>query len=80
MQTTQQARFSPLCSAVAFKLNEGVSMKIDSRIVGDVHFLNCSGRITLGEGTMSVRTAVGDILKRLSLESKTAHSASTGPE
>ena len=38
-------------------------MKIDSRIVRDIHFLDCSGRITLGEGTMAVRTAVGNILK-----------------
>jgi anti-sigma B factor antagonist len=38
-------------------------MKIDTRIVGDVHFLDCSGRITLGEGTMAVRTTVSDILK-----------------
>ena len=38
-------------------------MKIDSRIVGDIHFLDCSGKITLGEGTMAVRTTVGDILK-----------------
>jgi anti-sigma B factor antagonist len=38
-------------------------MKIDSRMVGDIHFLDCSGKITLGEGTMSVRTAVGAILK-----------------
>lgn len=38
-------------------------MKIDSRIVGDIHFLDCSGKITLGQGTMAVRTTVGDILK-----------------
>jgi anti-sigma B factor antagonist len=38
-------------------------MKIDSRIVGDIHFLDCSGKITLGEGTMTVRTTVGEILK-----------------
>jgi anti-sigma B factor antagonist len=38
-------------------------MKIDSRTVGDVHVLDCSGKITLGEGTMAVRNAVGDILK-----------------
>jgi anti-sigma B factor antagonist len=38
-------------------------MKINSRIVGDIHFLDCSGKITLGEGTMAVRTTVGDILK-----------------
>ncbi|MBP1624006.1 MAG: anti-anti-sigma factor [Acidobacteria bacterium] len=38
-------------------------MKIGSRMVGDIHFLDCSGKITLGEGTMAVRTTVGDILK-----------------
>lgn len=38
-------------------------MKIDSRIVADIHFLDCSGKITLGEGTMTVRTIVADILK-----------------
>jgi anti-sigma B factor antagonist len=38
-------------------------MKIDSRIVGDIYFLDCSGKITLGEGTMAVRTMIGDILK-----------------
>ena len=37
-------------------------MKIDSRIVGDIHFLDCSGKITLGEGTMTIRTTVVDIL------------------
>jgi anti-sigma B factor antagonist len=38
-------------------------MKIDSRTVGDVHVLDCSGKITLGEGTMAVRNTVLDILK-----------------
>ena len=38
-------------------------MKIDLRIIGDIHFLDCSGKITLGEGTMTVRTTVGGILK-----------------
>jgi anti-sigma B factor antagonist len=38
-------------------------MKIGSRMVGDIHFLDCSGKITLGKGTMAVRTTVGDILK-----------------
>jgi anti-sigma B factor antagonist len=37
-------------------------MKISSRTVGDVHILDCSGRITLGEGTMAVRNTVLDIL------------------
>jgi anti-sigma B factor antagonist len=38
-------------------------MKIDSRIIGDINFLDCNGEITLGEGTMTVRTTVGNILK-----------------
>ena len=37
-------------------------MKIGSRIVGDIHFLDCSGKITAGEDTVAVRTTVGDIL------------------
>ncbi len=38
-------------------------MRIDSRIVGDVYILDCSGKITLGKGTMAVRKTVLDILK-----------------
>ncbi len=38
-------------------------MKIDLRIIGDIHFLDCSGKITLGQGTMAVRTTVAEILK-----------------
>lgn len=38
-------------------------MKIDARTIGDVHILDCSGEITLGQGTMTVRNSVGDILK-----------------
>ncbi len=38
-------------------------MKIDTRTVGDVHILDCSGKITLGEGTMAVRNTVREILK-----------------
>lgn len=37
-------------------------MKINSRTVGDVHIVDCSGRITLGAGTMAVRNTVLDIL------------------
>ena len=37
-------------------------MKIDTRTVGDVHVLDCSGKITLGEGTMTVRNTVREIL------------------
>jgi anti-sigma B factor antagonist len=40
-----------------------ILMKIDIRIIGDVHILGCSGKITLGQGTMTVRTIVLDILK-----------------
>jgi anti-sigma B factor antagonist len=38
-------------------------MKIEIRTIGDVRMLDCSGAITLGEGTMSVRNAVRDILQ-----------------
>ena len=38
-------------------------MKIETRTVGDVHVLDCSGKITLGEGTMAVRNTVKDVLK-----------------
>ena len=38
-------------------------MKIESRSVGDINVLDCSGKITLGEETMAVRNTVGNILK-----------------
>jgi anti-sigma B factor antagonist len=38
-------------------------MKIEKRTVGDVQILDCSGKITLGEGTMAVRNTVRDVLK-----------------
>ena len=37
-------------------------MKIEVRTVGDVKILDCSGKITLGEGTMSIRTTVKELL------------------
>jgi anti-sigma B factor antagonist len=38
-------------------------MKIETRTIGDIIVLDCSGKITLGEGTMTVRNSVRDILK-----------------
>ena len=38
-------------------------MKIEMRTIGDVRILDCSGKITLGEGTMTVRNTVMDVLK-----------------
>ena len=38
-------------------------MKIDNRVVGDVQVLDCSGKITLGEGTMAIRNTVREALK-----------------
>ncbi len=38
-------------------------MKIDTRTVGDIHILDCSGKITLGEGTMAIRNTVREVLK-----------------
>jgi anti-sigma B factor antagonist len=37
-------------------------MKIETRTAGDVKILDCSGRITLGEGTMIIRNTVRDLL------------------
>jgi anti-sigma B factor antagonist len=38
-------------------------MKIEVRTIGDVRILDCSGKITLGEGTMVIRNTVRDILQ-----------------
>lgn len=38
-------------------------MKIEIRTVGDARILDCSGQITMGEGTMALRNTVGDILQ-----------------
>ena len=38
-------------------------MKIENRTVGDVHILDVSGKIMLGEGTMAVRNTVRELLK-----------------
>jgi anti-sigma B factor antagonist len=38
-------------------------MKIDMRTIADVKILDCSGKITLGEGTMSIRNTVRDVLQ-----------------
>jgi anti-sigma B factor antagonist len=37
-------------------------MEITKRTVGDIQILDCSGKITLGEGTMTVRNTVRDII------------------
>ena len=37
-------------------------MNIEIRTVGDVKILDCSGKLTLGEGTMSIRNSVRDLL------------------
>ena len=38
-------------------------MKVDARIVGDIHILDCRGSLTLGEATMAVRNTIRNILK-----------------
>ena len=38
-------------------------MKMEMRTVGDVRVLDCSGKITLGEGTMSIRNTVRDMVQ-----------------
>jgi anti-sigma B factor antagonist len=39
-------------------------MKIEIRTVGDTKILDCSGKIVLGEGTMSIRNTVRDLLQK----------------
>ena len=38
-------------------------MNIEIRKVGDVQILDCTGQITLGEGTMAIRNRVRDIVQ-----------------
>lgn len=38
-------------------------MKIAVRSIGDAKIIDCSGKITLGEDTMSLRKTVGDLLQ-----------------
>ena len=38
-------------------------MKIAVRTIGDAKIVDCSGKITLGEDTMSLRKIVGDLLQ-----------------
>ena len=38
-------------------------MKIAVRTIGDAKIVDCSGKITLGEDTMSLRKTVGDLLQ-----------------
>jgi len=38
-------------------------MEIDARTIGDIHILDCSGKITLGKGTMDVRNTICDVLR-----------------
>ena len=45
------------------KIHMGDTMKIDSRIVGDIHVLDCSGKLTLGDDTEVIRNAIRGILK-----------------
>jgi len=40
-----------------------MDMKIETRTIGDVTILDISGKITLGEGAMTVRNTVRDLLK-----------------
>jgi len=43
-------------------------MQIIVRTIGDVKIIDCSGKITLGEDTLSIRKTVGDLLQSGSRE------------
>jgi anti-sigma B factor antagonist len=38
-------------------------MQIHTRVVGDVHVLDISGKITLGDATRTIRQTISDLLK-----------------
>jgi anti-sigma B factor antagonist len=38
-------------------------MQIDSRTIGDIHVLDCCGKLTLGDDTKMIRSNISDILK-----------------
>jgi anti-sigma B factor antagonist len=44
-------------------IKKAVALKIELRKVRDIQILDCSGRITLGEGTMSIRNTVRDLVQ-----------------
>jgi anti-sigma B factor antagonist len=37
-------------------------MQIDSRTIGDIHVLDCRGKLTLGDDTNVIRSNISDIL------------------
>ncbi len=39
-------------------------MKIVERTIGDVHILDCNGKLTLGDGTMVVRNTVRELVNK----------------
>ena len=43
-------------------IHRRIAMKMETRTIGDARILDCSGQLTLGEGTMSIRNTVRDIL------------------
>jgi anti-sigma B factor antagonist len=49
-------------AGILLRLYGRASMKIELRTIGDVQILDCSGKITLGEGTISIRNTVHDVL------------------
>ena len=38
-------------------------MQIESRTLGDIHVLDCRGKLTLGDDTQVIRSNISDILK-----------------
>jgi anti-sigma B factor antagonist len=45
------------------KTIRGDVMQIESRTVGDIHVLDCRGKLTLGDDTQVIRSNISDILK-----------------
>ena len=45
------------------KTIRGDVMQIESRTLGDIHVLDCRGKLTLGDDTQVIRSNISDILK-----------------
>ena len=60
-----------------------MSMKVGTRQVDGVTIVDCSGRITLGEGSVVLRDTVRDLLskgnKKICAESRRTSTTSTAP-
>lgn len=59
----KQVGEAPSKHAIDFLINSEGELKIRGRQVGDITIVDLSGRLTIGEGTITLRRAIGSLLK-----------------